>query len=168
MRARTQGDIQRIYDQIESIKKLSDRIIGIGPLNIIGLDGILALIPIPGLGTAYSVIAGLILLMQGARARVSLMTMFVSFIILLLDSGVSTVEGLSEIIPGINILYWIPGGIDALFQGHLYAAHMMQKDIEKTLYVEGSFAEAYRSGEHQENLEEMRSTRGKKRIVYLG
>ncbi|MBW8881378.1 MAG: DUF4112 domain-containing protein [Asticcacaulis sp.] len=165
MQARTQHDIQRIYDSIESIKRLSDRIIGIGPLNIIGLDGILALVPIPGVGTAYSVIAGLILLVQGMRARVTPATMVVSFIILLLDSGLTTVEDLAKFFPP---LAWIPGLMDAFFQGHLYAAHMMQKDIEKTLYVEGTYADGRQSGEHDINLAEMRATKGKKRIVYLG
>lgn len=165
MQARTQHDIDRIYDSIESVKRLSDRIIGIGPINIIGLDGILALVPIPGVGMAYSVIAGLILLVHGLRARVTPMTMIMSLIILLLDSGLTTIEELAKIFPP---LAWIPGLVDAFFQGHLYAAHMMQQDIKKTWYIEGTASEAYRSGEHKANLAELRTTKGKNRIVYLG
>lgn len=159
MQARTQGDIQRIYDQIEAVKKLSDRIIGIGPINIIGLDGILAWFP--GVDIIYSVLAGLFLLIQGMRARCDLPTLVASFLVLAADSGISAFDGIIPVIPAGSLM-------DTFFQGQLYAAHMIQKNIEKTLYIEGSASEAYRNGEHQANLQEMRSTKGKKRIVYLG
>jgi hypothetical protein len=164
MLARSHDHIRRIYDSIESIKRLSDRIIGIGPINIIGLDGILALLPIPILSTAYSILAGAFLLIQGLRSRATLATMATSFIILLIDSGLTTVEELLQLIPGGVLLSWIPGGVDAFFQGHLYAAHLIQKDIERTHYVEGHRGSA---DEHREHLADMREQK-KKRVVYLG
>ncbi len=163
MLAKSHEDIRRIYDSVESVKRLSDRIIGIGPINIIGLDGILALLPIPGLSTVYSIGAGLILLFQGLRARVTPMTLIISLLILAIDSGITTVEDVVKVIPGAGaLLGLIPGGIDALFQGHLYAAHLIQKDIQRTLYIEGG------RSDHAADLAEMRATKGKKRIVYLG
>ncbi|ESQ73933.1 DUF4112 domain-containing protein [Asticcacaulis sp. AC402] len=162
MLARSHDHIHRIYDSIESIKRLSDRIIGIGPINIIGLDGILALVPIPGLGTLYSVSAGGFLLIQGIRARVTLSTIATSFIILLLDSGITTIEDIAKFFPPLAL---VPGLIDAFFQGHLYAAHLIQKDIDRTLYIEGPRGSAE---EHREHLADMREQKGKKRVVYLG
>ncbi|ESQ87662.1 hypothetical protein ABAC460_18475 [Asticcacaulis sp. AC460] len=162
MLAKSHDHIQRIYDSIESVKRLSDRIIGIGPINIIGLDGILALVPIPGVGTAYSVLAGLFLLIQGMRARVTLGTLATAVIILLIDSGLTTIEDIAKIFPPLAL---IPGLIDAFFQGHLYAAHLIQKDIERTHYVQGRRGSA---DEHREHLNDMHAQKGKKRVVYLG
>ncbi len=159
MFAKTHDDIRKIYESVDSVKRLSDRIIGIGPINIIGLDGILSWIPIPGLDTLYSVLAGGFILLQGLRARCDLVTIVAAGLALGADAGLSVADTLVPI---------FGSAADTIFQGHLYAAHMIQRDIDKTLYVEGSASEAHRSGEHQENLELMRSTKGKKRIVYLG
>ncbi|MGA9658220.1 MAG: DUF4112 domain-containing protein [Asticcacaulis sp.] len=156
MLAKTHDQVRRIYDQIGVVKRLSDRIIGIGPINLIGLDGILAWIP--GAGPAYSVLAGAFILTQGVRARCDPVTLISAFIVLAIDSGVSLFD--NPIIP-------IPSIIDTFFQGHLYAAHMIQKDIDKTHYVEGMASEAYRTGAHETHMATMRSLKGKKRIVYL-
>ena len=159
MFAKTQDEVRRIYDSVNTIKRLSDRIIGIGPINIIGLDGILAWIPIPGLGTVYSVLAGGFILYQGVRARCDATTLAGAFLALLVDAGISTTD---TVIPILG------SAVDTFFQGHLYAAHMIQKDIDKTLYIEGSASQAHRDGSHQDNVGEMRNTKGKKRLVYLG
>jgi hypothetical protein len=159
MFAKTHDDIRKIYESIDTVKRLSDRIIGIGPINIIGLDGILAWFP--GVDIAYSILAGLFILLQGLRARCDFVTLAAAALVIAMDSGISAFDGIIPVIPAGSIA-------DTLFQGHLYAAHMIQKDIDKTLYVEGRASEAHRSGEHQENVETMRATKGKKRIVYLG
>ncbi len=157
MLARSHDDIRKIYDSLDTVKRLSDRIIGIGPINLIGLDGILAWLPIPFLDTAYSALAGTFILWQGLRARCDFVTLVAAALVVAVDSGISIFDGI------------LPADvIDMLFQGHLYAAHMIQKDIEKTLYCDGTASEAHRSGAHAENLAEMRATKGKKRIVYLG
>jgi hypothetical protein len=161
MRAKSHDDIAKIHDSLTTVKRMSDGIIRIGPINIIGLDGILSLIPMLPLVDVYSLLAGAFIMWQAIRARVDTGTLIAAFIVLLIDG----LSGLSEIIPVVGEL----GGIaDTLFQGQLYACHMIQKNIEKTLYVEGSAGEAHRSGEHAEHLAEMRATKGKKRVAYLG
>ena len=159
MLAKTQDEIRKIYDSIETIKRLSDRIVGIGPINIIGLDGILSWFP--AIGIPYSIIASLFLLIQGIRARVGLGTWLASALVLVAND-------LPEVFALIPLVGEAGALVNTLFQGHLYAAHMMQKDIEKTIYVAGSASDAHRSGEHQEHLAEMRATKGKSRVVYLG
>ena len=161
MLARTQDEIGKIHESLTTVKRLSDGIIRIGPLNLIGLDAILSWVPIPFADEAFSVLAGLFILWQGIRARCDFVTLVAAAIVLFIDGGISLFDG----IPVIDLVAPIA---DTLFQGQLYAAHMIQKDIEKTLYVPGSAAEAHRSGEHAQNLAEMRATKGKKRLVYLG
>jgi len=163
MLARSYDDIHRIDDSLNAIKRLSDGIIKIGPINVIGIDGILSWIPIAGapVNAIYSILAGLFILLQGIRARCDIGTLIVSAIVLMMDSGVSAFDGIVPVIPAGSI-------VDTFFQGQLYACHMIQKDIEKTLYVEGRASDAHRDGSHAENLAEMRATKGKKRVVYLG
>ncbi len=72
MRARSHADLHNIRLGVERVKKVSDRIVGIGPIGI-GLDGILGFVPV--LGVAYTVIAGSMLMMAGVRARASPMTL---------------------------------------------------------------------------------------------
>ncbi len=161
MLARSQDDIHKIHDSLDTVKRLSDGIIKIGPLNLIGLDGILSWIPIPGLNELYSILSGLFILWQGIRARCDIGTLIIAAIVIAMDSGISIFDGIIPLIPAGSIA-------DTLFQGQLYAAHMIQKDMEKTIYIEGSASEAHHSGQHAENLAEMRATKGKKRVVYLG
>jgi hypothetical protein len=54
-KARTQIDVHNNRASIEAISRISDNLIGIGPVGI-GLDGILAWIP--GVGELYSIGAG--------------------------------------------------------------------------------------------------------------
>ncbi|UDF02608.1 DUF4112 domain-containing protein [Asticcacaulis sp. AND118] len=156
MFVRSAYDVQKVYDSVGTIKRLSDRIIGIGPINLIGLDGILAWVP--GVGTVYSIGASLFIMANGIRVRMSPVTFVQTSIILLIDSGVSGLESFIPFLPAIT---------DTLFQGHLYAAHIVQKEIEKTLYLEESAREAHASGRHRDNLATMKATKGKKRLVYL-
>ena len=161
MRARSQDDIQKIHDSLTTVKRLSDGIIRVGPINVIGLDGILSWVPIPGLVDAFSVLAGVFILWQGFRARADMATLLAAFIVLFIDGAL----GFVEMVPVIGL---IGSAADTLFQGQLYASHMIQKTIEKTIYLPGTAAEAHNSGEHAQNLAEMRASKGKKRIVYLG
>ena len=68
MARRTIGDIEKIWTNVEGVKKLSDRAVGIGPFGI-GLDGLLTWVPL--VGTAYSVGAAGWLLMQAVRVKKS-------------------------------------------------------------------------------------------------
>jgi len=159
MQARTHLEITKIYDFVETVKRLSDRIIGIGPISLIGLDGILSWFP--GVGIAYSVGASLVLLWQAFRARVSPGTLVAATLILIAND-------VPEAFSLLPVVGEFGAAINTLFQGHLFAANLIQKNIEKTLYIEGSSSAAHRDGSHAENLMEMRATKGKTRLVYLG
>jgi len=161
-------DVQKVRSAIERIKRLSDGLIKIGPINVVGLDGLLALIPIPGVGMAYSIIAGLILLFLGIRSRVSLPTLISCVLILAIDSGITTADELVQLFPFLGpFIGLITGGADAAFQGHLYAGHLIQKEMDATLYVDNSLAGAKADGSHQANRDQVKRTKGLKRLVYL-
>jgi hypothetical protein len=168
MFVQTQEEVQKVRSSIETFKRLSDGLIKIGPINVVGLDGLLALIPIPGLGMAYSIIAGLIILFLGIRARVSLPTLISCTLILAIDSGITTADEIVQIFPVLGpFIGLITGGADAAFQGHLYAGHMIQKEMDSTLYVDDSFSRAKTEGRHQDNRDQVKRTKGLKRLVYL-
>lgn len=98
----------------ESIKKLSDRVISLGPFGL-GLDGLLTWIP--GAGLVYSAGAGLFLLFTGLRAGVGLATLAQMAAYLLVDTATSEIPLVGDL-------------ADMLFPGHLMAAKALQKDIE--------------------------------------
>lgn len=104
----------RAWRSAESIKRLSDRLIGIGPIGL-GLDGVLAWVP--GVGLIYGVGAGGLLLIQAVQAGASAGTMARMTAYLVADNVPAAVPGLG----------WL---IDTLFPGHLMAAKALQKDIE--------------------------------------
>ncbi len=154
MARRSLSDIEKIWSNVEGIKKLSDRVIGIGPFGI-GMDGLLTWVPV--VGTAYSVIVAFWLMVQGLQARATPYTLLRMAGYLGLDSATSLV---GEAIP------FAPDLVDTIFQGHLMAGKALQKDIESTHWVEANERDARASGDHDGHLETMRS-RGLKRIVYL-
>lgn len=161
-------ELDSVYDDIERVKKLSDSIIKIGPINVIGLDGILALIPVPIIGTVYSVLAGLYIFVLAIRGRASLGTLFSIALILLIDSGVTTAQEIVKIVPVLGpFINLITGGADALFQGHLYAAHLVQKEMQKTHFVDDQERAARLGGRHKDYLAAVKATKGKSRLVYL-
>jgi hypothetical protein len=98
----------------EQIKRLSDRVVGVGPIGI-GLDGLLSWVP--GANAVYSIGAGGFLMVNAARAKASPATMARMAAYLVADSATSAVP----------IVGWT---IDLLFPGHLMAAKALQKDIE--------------------------------------
>jgi hypothetical protein len=103
----------------ERLKRLSDRLVGIGPIGI-GLDGITAWIP--GVNLIYGVGAGAFMIHHGLRAKASPATLGRMGLYILLDNLPDTIP-----IPGISL---IGSAIDMLFPGHLMAAKALQKDIE--------------------------------------
>lgn len=155
MARRTIGDIEKIWSNVEGIKKLSDRAVGIGPFGI-GLDGLLTWIPV--VGTVYSVGAAGWLLVQAARVKASPGTIARMVGYLGLDSATTAV---GEVIP------FVPDAVDFFFPGHLLAARALQKEIEATHWVEASEREARASGDHEGHLAEMRRRPGLRRVVYL-
>ena len=107
--------IREIWNQVELIKKLSDRVIGIGPRGI-GIDGFLAFIP--GANLVYGLGAGGLLVAHAVRAEASGGTIARMLAYLAIDNATDAVP----------ILGW---AADALFPGHMMAANALQKDIEK-------------------------------------
>ena len=102
------------WRQAETVKRLSDRLIGIGPFGI-GLDGVLAWVP--GVGLAYGLGAGGLLLYHAVKAKASAAT-------LARMAAYLAADNLSDTVP---MLGW---AVDTLFPGHLMAAKALQKDIE--------------------------------------
>ncbi|WP_269716730.1 DUF4112 domain-containing protein [Caulobacter sp. NIBR2454] len=98
----------------ETIKRLSDRIVGVGPFGI-GLDGVIAWIP--GANAIYSLGAGGLLMAHAVRSQAGGATMARMAAYLVADTASS----------GVPIIGW---AVDTLFPGHLMAAKALQKDIE--------------------------------------
>lgn len=104
----------KAWRSAEQIKRLSDRVIGVGPIGI-GLDGLLAWVP--GANAVYSVTAGGLLMLHAVRSKAAPMTLGKMAAFLLADSATSAVP----------VVGWT---VDMLFPGHLMAARELQKDIE--------------------------------------
>jgi hypothetical protein len=155
MARRSVADIEKIWSNVEGVKKLSDRVVGVGPFGI-GLDGLLTWIPV--LGTVYSVGAAGWLLVQAGQAKATPGTLMRMLAYLGLDTATTAV---GEVIP------FAPDVVDLLFPGHLMAARALQKDIETTHWVEANEREARASGAHETHLSDMRRNPRLRRIVYL-
>jgi hypothetical protein len=155
MAKRSFADIEKIWSNVEGIKKLSDRAIGIGPFGV-GLDGLLTWIPV--VGTVYSVGASGWLLMQAVRAKASPGTLLRMVGYLGIDSATTAV---GEAVP------FAPDVLDFFFPGHLLAAKALQNHIETTHWVEASERDARASGDHDRRVAAMRADPNKRRIVYL-
>lgn len=104
----------RAWRSAERIKRISDRVVGIGPFGI-GLDGVLAWVP--GANVVYSVGAGGLLIYEAVAGGASKTTLAKMGLFLVADSATS----------GVPIIGW---AVDTLFRGHLLAARALQKDIE--------------------------------------
>ena len=108
-------DAHEVWITAEKIKRVADRLIGLGPFSV-GLDGLLAFVPLAG--TLFSFGAGAWLLWEGVRARASAFTLArMAFYV-----GLRT---LSSIVP---IEGWF---VDFFFRGHMFAANALQRDIAR-------------------------------------
>jgi len=108
------GRAHRAWKSAETIKGLSDRLVGIGPFGL-GLDGVLSWVP--GVGPLYSLGAGGLLLFHAVSARASLQTLARMLIYVAADTATDAVPIAGSV-------------VDMLFPGHLMAARALQKDIE--------------------------------------
>jgi hypothetical protein len=151
MAKRTVGDIEKIWGHVEGVKKLSDRVVGVGPFGV-GLDGLVTWVPI--LGTVYSVGAGGWLLYLATQARATPGTLARMAAYLGLDVATSEIPIAGDI-------------VDFLFPGHLMAARALQKEMEATHWVEDSEAAAKAAGRHEENLAHVNAQGNLRRLVYL-
>ena len=161
--AKNHVDLHNIRASVLRIGNLSDNVFHFGPVKL-GLESVLEFVPYVGEG--YSLIAGMMLLFEGVRARVPTSTlMSVATIVL-----VRTLLGASDVIPGVAAtVVGVVGNLAAgLFAGHKIAADMIVKAMDDTVYVEGSHAEASRDPEVAAVLAAARAGREHRRIIFLG
>ena len=102
-----------VWRRAERFKKLTDRVIGIGPFGI-GLDGLVSFIPV--VNTAFSVIAGVWIMLQAVQAKADLITLAKMGAFIAVDSVMTEIP-----LAGY--------AADLIFPGHLLAANALQKDI---------------------------------------
>jgi len=109
----TAEQAHRAWITAERIKRVADRLIGLGPFSI-GLDGLLA--PVPIAGTLFCAGAGVWLIAEGLRAAASPYTLarMVFYIAIRTISSVIPIEG------------WF---VDIFFRAHMMAANALQHDI---------------------------------------
>ncbi len=150
--ARSHLDLHNIKSSIDRTKKMSDGIVKIGPFGI-GLDGLLGFIP--PLGIAYSGGASLLLCVDAIRARAAPMVVAEMALILAIDT-------LAPVIPKAG------GIIDALFTGHKWAADLLLRHMDETIYFEGSREQAQASSEYRDLMARVRAGKEKRRVVFLG
>jgi len=110
----TRERAHRAWRSAERIKRLSDKLVSVGPFGL-GLDGVLAWVP--GANLLYSVGAGGLLIYEAVGAGAKATTVARMAVYLIADSATSE----------LPIIGW---AIDTLFPGHLFAARALQKDIE--------------------------------------
>lgn len=151
MARRTIKDIENIWSNVEGVKKLSDRVIGIGPFGL-GMDALLTWVPV--VGTVYTVGTGGWLIVQALRAKASPATLARMAAYMAVDTATGTVPLAGDV-------------VDTFFPGQLLAAKALQKDIESTHWVEDSEAAARARGDHQRHLDTVKASKKLKRIVYL-
>jgi len=157
MARRTVGDIEKIWANVEGVKKLSDRVVGIGPFGV-GLDGLLTWVPV--VGTLYTVGAAAWLLKQAVHAKASPAT-------LARMAGYLGLDGAVTLVGEVPFLDFVPNLVDLVLPGHLLAARALQAEIEGTHWVEAREADAKANGDHDRHLQKMRENPKLTRIVYL-
>lgn len=150
MAKRTVADIEKIRGRVDRVKRLSDRIVGVGPFGV-GLDGLVTWIPV--VGTVYSVGAGGFLLWSALQAKASVGTFARMLGYLAVDTTTGAVPLLGD-------------AVDFFFPGHLMAGKALLKHIDGAHWVDGSEFQAKTAGLHDSHLNAMR-TNGRKRLVYL-
>jgi hypothetical protein len=159
MRARSHHELKGLRGSVDRIRKLSDRVVGIGPFSL-GLDGVLAWVP--GLGLAYSLGAGGFLMLQAIRAHARPGT-------LAKMAGFLVADSLTDVIP----IPLAPAVADMVFTGHKWAADALLKHLDETVYYEGSRSDAENDPAFRDHLRELAQQRRAganlkaKRIVYL-
>ncbi len=152
--ARSHVDLHNIRQSVDRIGNVSDNVIHLGPIKI-GLEGVLEFVPF--VGEIYSVIAGLLLIVMGMRARAPATTLL-SITVLI---GVRTLIGTGNLVPGVGVVAELAA---AAFRAHKISADMIAKAMDDTLYLEG------RRGDpaHADILAGVRAGTERRRVVYLG
>ncbi|SPU53584.1 Uncharacterised protein [Brevundimonas vesicularis] len=151
MARRSIRDIENIWSNVEGVKKLSDRVMGIGPFGM-GLDAMLTWVPV--VGTAYTVGTGGWLMLQAVRAKATPATLARMGAYMAIDTATGTVPIAGDI-------------VDTFFPGQLMAARALQKHIESTHWVEDTEANARATGDHEMHEARVQNDKTLKRIIYL-
>lgn len=151
MARRSIRDIENIWSNVEGVKKLSDRVIGIGPFGM-GLDAMLTWVPV--VGTAYTVGTGGWLMLQAVRAKATPATLARMGAYIAIDTATGTVPIAGDI-------------VDTFFPGQLMAARALQKHIESTHWVEDTEVNARATGDHEMHEARVQNDKTLKRIIYL-
>ena len=151
MARRSIRDIENIWSNVEGVKKLSDRVIGIGPFGL-GLDAMLTWVPV--VGTVYTVGTGGWLMLQAVRAKATPATLARMGAYMAIDTATGTVPIAGDI-------------VDTFFPGQLMAARALQKHIESTHWVEDTEANARATGDHEMHEARVQNDKTLKRIIYL-
>ena len=152
--ARTHLDVHNIRTAVERAKRISDRLIGVGPLGV-GLDGVLSFIPVVGL--VYSSAAGALLVIDAVRVKASLGTVVNMAALLVANS-------MLDVIP----IPMVSGVTNTLFTGHKWAADLMLKHMDETLYYAGSRRDAEADPAFHDAMARIRSGEETRRVVFLG
>lgn len=151
MARRSIRDIEKIWSNVEGVKKLSDRVIGIGPFGM-GLDAMLTWVPV--VGTAYTVGTGGWLMLQAVRAKATPATLARMGAYMAIDTATGTVPIAGDI-------------VDTFFPGQLMAARALQKHIESTHWVEDTEANARATGDHEMHEARVQNDKTLERVIYL-
>lgn len=117
--ARPAGELARIRDSVAIVGRLSDSLVRLGPFRL-GVDGVLSWIP--GVGEAYSMIAGAFIIIQGLRAGVPAH-------ILIICAGLMASRTTVSAIPFAG-----PVAAD-LFTAHRWSAKLVVRAIDAQLPV---------------------------------
>jgi hypothetical protein len=154
LKARSHADLDKLKKQIGDVRRISDRLIGIGPFGI-GLDGLSAWLPIGG--EVYTLAAGGLLLSQAWRVHASKATLSKM-------AGLLAVDAATDAVP----IPFIAPLVDMAFTGHKWAANLLLKEMEQTLYVEASEDEVMSQARHGDLARRIRSGQERRRVVFLG
>jgi hypothetical protein len=109
------AEAHRAWLTAEKITRVADRLAGLGPFSI-GLDGVLAVVPVAG--TLFSLGAGAWLLAEAVKARASAFTL----------ARMLFYIGFRTVASTIPLEGWL---VDILLRGHMLAAGALQKDIAR-------------------------------------
>lgn len=150
--AKSHVELHNIRNNVERVKKLSDNVVGIGPMGI-GLDGLLTWIP--GAGELYSLGAGSLIVLDSIRARAAPMIVVQIVAIIVID----TVSGSIPIAGKVA---------DMLFTGHKWSADMLLRHMDDTIYFEGSRRDVKDTPEYRALIDRIQSGQEKRRVVFLG
>lgn len=150
--AKSHIELHNIRANVARVKKLSDNIVGVGPVGI-GLDGLLTWVP--GAGELYSLSAGGLIALDAVRARAAPMIVIQICAIILVD----TVAGALPVAGKLA---------DMLFTGHKWSADMLIRHMDDTIYFEGSRKDVQATQEYRELLARIQSGKEHRRVVFLG